>query len=150
MKKNYMIFAIGMLMFLAAGCGRKNKQEKTISRQTVVLEHDKYDDFGSIIFKDLEDTINRVVMYDDTTYNYIEIGDTLPLEMTKKVYRKEYNKHNMMTQEEMVIDPGSKLRKKNELLKNDSLTNARRELLRKQLEANPIQIVASKAEHIRK
>ena len=151
MKKYYNIFIFGSVLLFAAGHAYVKKQDQTvINRQTVVLEHDIYDEFGSFIFKDLDDNINRVIMYDGNEYNYIEIGDTLTLSMTNGTFRKEYNKHNMMFPEELTIDPGEKLKQKNKMLEKDSLTIARRKLLRKQLEENPIQIVASKAECIQK
>ena len=140
MKKYYMGLATFMLMFLASGCGPK---DQVISRQNIVEENEIYDEFGVLFYRDLQDSALRVTMYDGNTYNYIEIGDTLLLQMNKKNFRR-YRKYNMMDPEEMAIDPDSVLRKKNKMLENDSLTQARRELLRKQLERNPIQIVASR------
>ena len=140
MKKYYMGLATFMLMFLASGCGPK---DQVISRQNIVEENEIYDEFGVLFYRDLQDSALRVTMYDGNTYNYIEIGDTLSLQMNKKNFRR-YRKYNMMDPEEMAIDPDSVLRKKNKMLENDSLTQARRDLLRKQLERNPIQIVASR------
>ena len=152
MKKQHYILAFGLLLLLSTGCNK----EKTVSRKTVVVEHEKshyFDDddpgFGSLFCRDLDDGILRFIPYDGYSYDYVELGDTLVLEMSKKMYRKEYNRCNTMFPEEMVIDPDSVLYKKNQILKNDSLTNARRAKLRRKLMRNPIQIVASKAERIR-
>ena len=145
--------AFGLLLLLSTGC---NNATKTVTRKTVVVEHEKshyFDDddpgFGSLFCRDLDDSILRFIPYDGYSYDYVELGDTLVLEMSKKMYRKEYNRCNTMFPEEMVIDPDSVLYKKNQILKNDSLTNARRAKLRRKLMRNPIQIVASKAERIR-
>lgn len=154
MKKQYNILAFVLLMLLSTGC---NDKEKTVSRKTVVVEHEKFHDFGdddpgfgSLFCRDLDDTIVRFIPYDGYSYDYVELGDTLVLKMSKKMFRKEYNRCNTMLPEEMIIDPDSVLYKKNQILKNDSLTNARRAKLRKQLIRNPLQIVASKAERIRR
>ena len=152
MKKQHYILAFGLLLLLSTGCNK----EKTVTRKTVVVEHEKSHDFdeddpgfGSLFCRDLDDSILRFIPYDGYSYDYVELGDTLVLEMSKKMYRKEYNRCNTMFPEEMVIDPDSVLYKKNQILKNDSLTNARRAKLRRKLMRNPIQIVASKAERIR-
>ena len=152
MKKQQIILTFGILL-LFAGC---NNTTKTVIRKTVVVEHEKFhyfDDepgFGSLFCRDLNDSIVRFIPYDGYSYDYVELGDTLVLEMTKKTFRKEYNRCNTMLPEEMIIDPDSVLYKKNQILKNDSLTNARRAKLRRQLMRNPLQIVASKAERIRR
>ena len=153
MKKQQIILTFGILL-LFAGC---NNATKTVTRKTVVVEHEKFHDFGdddpgfgSLFCRDVDDTIVRFIPYDGYSYDYVELGDTLVLEMSKKMFRKEYNRCNTMLPEEMIIDPDSVLYKKNQILKNDSLTNARRAKLRKQLIMNPLQIVASKAERIRR
>ncbi|MCR4917958.1 MAG: hypothetical protein K5912_03385 [Alphaproteobacteria bacterium] len=153
MKKQQIILTFGLLL-LFAGC---NNATKTVTRKTVVVEHEKFHDFddgdpgfGSLFCRDLDDTIVRFIPYDGYSYDYVELGDTLVLKMSKKMFRKEYNRCNTMLPEEMIIDPDSVLYKKNQILKNDSLTNARRAKLRKQLIRNPLQIVASKAERIRR
>lgn len=153
MKKQQIILTFGLLL-LFAGC---NNATKTVTRKTVVVEHEKFHDFddsdpgfGSLFCRDLDDTIVRFIPYDGYSYDYVELGDTLVLEMSKKMFRKEYNRCNTMLPEEMIIDPDSVLYKKNQILKNDLLTNARRAKLRKQLIRNPLQIVASKAERIRR
>ena len=148
MKKYYEIFTFGVLLLLSAGC--KNKQERIITRQNVVIEHDIYDDFGVLFYKDLEDTIVRMTMYDDSTYRYMQIGDTFNLAMTAKKFKKEYNKCNTMFPEEVIIDPGFKLKQKNELIKDIPGVQARRDSLLKELEIHPLQIIASKAVRIRK
>ena len=89
-------------------------------------------------------------MYDNNTYDYIQIGDTVVLKMSEKTFRKEYKKHNLMYPEEMTIDPDSVLYKKNQILEQDSLVQAKREMLHKRLLVTPIQIVASKAERIQR
>ena len=152
MKKYYITLTCGILLLLSASCGHK---EKTISRKIVIIEHEKFHDFGdddpgfgSLFGRDLDDSIVRFIPYDGYDYDYIEMGDTLILEMSKKTFRKEYNRCNTMYPEEMVIDPDSVLYKKNQILKNDSLTQARRAMLREKLMKEPLQIVASKAERI--
>ena len=154
MKKYYISLAFFIVLLLSTGCKHK---EKYVTRQNVIVDHEKLHDFGEddvgfgiLYYRDLEDTILRVTFYDGYDYDYVELGDTLNLKMTKKMFRKEYNRCNMMYQEEVIIDPDSVLFKKNQMLKNDSLTKAKRELLRKQLLLNPIQIEASKAVRIRK
>lgn len=74
--------------------------------------------------------------------------NTVVLKMSAKTFRKEYKKHNLMYPEEMVIDPDSVLYKKNKTLKHNKQVQAKREMLRKQLIAHPLQIVALKAERI--
>ena len=153
MKKYYTTLACFIFLLLSTGCNK----DKIITRQTVVVEHEKFHDFGdddpgfgSLFCRDLDDTIVRFIPYDGYSYDYVELGDTLVLEMSKKMFRKEYNRCNTMLPEEMIIDPDSVLYKKNQILKNDSLTNARRAKLRRKLMRNPLQIVASKAERIRR
>ena len=154
MKKHYISLAFFITLLLATGCKRN---EKYVTRQNVIVEHEKLHDFGEddpgfgiLYYRDLEDGIVRVTFYDGYDCDYVELGDTLALKMTKKMFRKEYNRCNMMYQEEVIIDPDSVLYKKNQILKHDSLTQAKRELLRKQLLINPIQIESSKAVRIRK
>ena len=153
MKKYYTTLACFIFLLLSTSCNK----DKIITRKTVVVEHEKFHDFGdddpgfgSLFCRDVDDTIVRFIPYDGYSYDYVELGDTLVLEMSKKMFRKEYNRCNTMLPEEMIIDPDSVLYKKNQILKNDSLTNARRAKLRKQLIMNPLQIVASKAERIRR
>ena len=129
------------------------KQDKSIViRQNVIIEHEFYPDcdFGVLFYKDLKDTITRMTMYDDSTYKYMQLGDTFDIKMTGEMFRKEYNRCNTMYPEEIIIDPGDKLKRKNELIKNDPVVKARRDSLRKELEKHPLQIVASKAVRIRK
>ena len=145
MKQQQIIFTFGMLLLLA-GC---NNTTKTISRKTIVLENEMHDDFGSLIYQDIDDKVLRATFYDGNTYDYAEVGDTLVLEMSKKTYRKEYKKHTMMYPEEMVIDPDSVLYKKNEIEKNDPVIQAKKKLIREQIQSKPIQIVASKTVRIR-
>ena len=156
MKKYYTTLACGMLLLLSTGCNR-NPKDSTVSRTIVIVEHEKFHDFGeddpgfgSLFGRDLDDNIVRFIPYDGYDYDYVELGDTLVLKMTKKMFRKEYNRCNTMYPEEMEIDSDSVLYKKNQILKHDSLVQAKRAILRKQLIANPLQIVASKAERIRK
>ena len=148
MRKQHYILACSILMLLSTSCTNK---EKTVYRKTVVVENEKFHDFGdddpgfgSLFCRDLDDSVLRFIPYDGYSYDYVELGDTLVLEMSKKMYRKEYSRCNTMYPEEMVIDPDSVLYKKNQLLKNDSLTKARRDSLCQQLEKHPLQIVASK------
>jgi len=161
MKKYYISLAIFIWSFLSCGCGHKNAtvpgKRNIVSKQVVIVEHEKYHDFdddepgfGILFYKNLDDDVTRMTMYDGYEYDYVELGDTLVLEMSKKTFRKEYNKHNTMFPEEMNIDPDSVLYKKNQTLKHDSLVQAKRNILRKKLIRNPLQIVASKAERIRK
>ena len=145
MKKQHYILAFGLLLLLSTGCNK----EKTITRKTIVLENEMHDDFGSLIYQDIDDKVLRATFYDGNTYDYAEVGDTLVLEMSKETYRKEYKKHTMMYPEEMVIDPDSVLYKKNEMEKNDPVIQAKKKLIREKIKATPIQIVASKTERIR-
>ena len=145
MKKQHYILAFGLLLLLSTGCNK----EKTITRKTIVLENEMHDDFGSLIYQDIDDKVLRATFYDGNTYDYAEVGDTLVLEMSKKTYRKEYKKHTMMLPEEMVIDPDSVLYKKNEIEKNDPVIQAKKKLMREQIQSKPIQIVASKTVRIR-
>ena len=92
MKKQHYILAFGLLLLLSTGCNK----EKTITRKTIVLENKMHDDFGSLIYQDIDDKVLRATFYDGNTYDYAEVGDTLVLEMSKKTYRKEYKKHTMM------------------------------------------------------
>lgn len=154
MKKYYLALATFIMAFLSSGC---NYNEPTITKYNVIVEHNKYYDsedesdcFGVLYFRDIDDTIIRVNMYDGKVYDYMEIGDTFAIEMRRSSFDKEYTRHNMMFPEEVVVDPGDALRKKNAKLKNDTLVQARRKLLQAQLDANPLQIVASKGVNIRK
>lgn len=152
MKKDFTIFIFGAILLFSGLNVFKTKEHKAkpVFRKNVILEHDIYDEIGVLFYKDLEDTITRVTIYEGKDYNYIEIGDTMVLKMSPKTFRKQYNKHNMMETDEMVIDPDSVLYKKNEILKDDSLTQIRRAGLERKLLRNPIQIVASKAERIQR
>ncbi len=145
MKKHYITLACGILLLLSAGC-----KDKTVSRTNIVIDNEKHDDFGVLFYQDVDDNVIRVTMYDGDDYDYIQIGDDVVLKMSRKIFRKEYKKHNMMYPEEMVIDPDSVLYKRNQIIKNDPSVQAKREMLRKQLIAHPLQIVASKAERIRR
>ena len=136
--------ACGILLLLSAGC-----KEKAISRKNIILDNEKHYDFGVLFYQDIDDNTIRITMYDNNTYDYIQIGDTVVLKMSKNTFRKEYKKHNLMYPEEMTIDPDSVLYKKNQILEQDSLVQAKREMLHKRLLVTPIQIVASKAKHIR-
>lgn len=80
MKQQQIIFTFGMLLLLA-GC---NNTTKTITRKTIVLENEMHDDFGSLIYQDIDDKVLRATFYDGNTYDYAEVGDTLVLEMSKK------------------------------------------------------------------
>ena len=144
MKKHYITLACGILLLLSAGC-----KEKAISRKNIILDNEKHYDFGVLFYQDIDDNTIRITMYDNNTYDYIQIGDTVVLKMSKNTFRKEYKKHNLMYPEEMTIDPDSVLYKKNQILEQDSLVQAKREMLHKRLLVTPIQIVASKAKHIR-
>ena len=157
MKKHFISFGLFIILLLSAGCKQKSQEEQTVIRQNIVVDHDKHHGFygeepgfGVLYYRDLEDSIMRVTFYDEYDYDYVELGDTLVLKMTKEMFRKEYNRCNMMNQDEMIIDPDSVLYKKNQILKDDPLVQARREKLRRKLMRNPIQIQASKAERIRR
>jgi hypothetical protein len=146
MKKHYISLAFFITLLLSTGCENK---EKTVVRQNLVVEHEKLHDFGDddpgfgiLYYRDLQDSIMRVTFYDGYDFDYVELGDTLPIEITKKTFRKKYNKCNMVYQEDANIDPGNVLRTKNEKLKNDTLVRARRELLRKYMDEHPIQIMS--------
>jgi len=145
MKKYYITLACGILLLLSAGC-----KEKAISRKNIILDNEKHYDFGVLFYQDIDDNTIRITMYDNNTYDYIQIGDTVVLKMSEKTFRKEYKKHNLMYPEEMTIDPDSVLYKKNQILEQDSLVQAKREMLHKRLLVTPIQIVASKAERIQR
>ena len=145
MKKHYITLACGILLLLSAGC-----KEKAISRKNIILDNEKHYDFGVLFYQDIDDNTIRITMYDNNTYDYIQIGDTVVLKMSEKTFRKEYKKHNLMYPEEMTIDPDSVLYKKNQILEQDSLVQAKREMLHKRLLVTPIQIVASKAERIQR
>lgn len=154
MKKQYIALATFILMLVSAGCKQK---PQTVTRQNVIIEHEKLHDFdeedpgfGILYYKDLDDTITRVTFYDGYDFDYVELGDTLNIEITRKVFRKKYNKCNMLDQEDAIFDPGNVLRDKNERLKNDSLVRARREMLRKYMDEHPLQIMSPMDIKVRK
>ena len=155
MKKQYIIaLATFILMLVSAGC---NKKPQIVIRQNVIVEHEKLHDFdeedpgfGILYYRDLDDSIMRVTFYDGYDLDYVELGDTLPIQITRKVFRKKYNKCNMVYQEDAIFDPGHVLRDKNEKLKNDSLTQARREMLRKYIDEHPLQIMSPMKIKVRK
>ena len=154
MKKQCIALAIFIYAFAFAGC---NKKPQIVTRQNVIVEHEKFHDFdeedpgfGILYYKDLDDTITRVTFYDGYDFDYVELGDTLPIQITRKVFRKKYNKCNMVYQEDAIFDPGHVLRDKNEKLKNDSLTQARRAMLRKYMDEHPLQIMSPMDIKVRK
>jgi hypothetical protein len=154
MKKQFIALAIFIYALVFAGC---NKKPQIVTRQNLIIEHEKLHDFGDddpgfgiLYYMDLEDSITRVTFYDGYDYDYVELGDTLAIQVTKKTFRQKYNKCNMVYQEDANFDPGDELRKKNEIRKNDTLFRARRELLRKYMDENPIQIMSPMKIKVRK